>query len=411
MKYQTYIYGRTLKIDFREICSPPGGLTKHMGSLVQELINTDVISNGEIKRLRYLFVRDSGRVLFGVGFNHGQYLNGNLQTDLGNRGLRSFVGIVIKEHEFDSLQSIPIDSDFYITLYKKYISRVWELEDRPTNRRVILSETSEQETKDNWCRLDGNISFNADESVCRFLNPTDENNVLRSIKRCSSNIVIGLNVERHVLTALRRFHVKFSNAICSDTKEEHDYQFVTKSDEISVPHHHLNYKEELLQYSQVDNETMRTVQHSDGGMPPKRPAILSTLKKDNSATISKQKENRVLGDQNLMKIDWGAENMVGSSREDNDMEPLKMKSDNMSIRESLQEHDSKNKFSEEIYNDEANNTGIPKKTYRLKLMILGTIATFIVLALIIGRCRKFNQTTSPNTVSGDTIKAVKSIHK
>lgn len=67
MKFQTYIYGRTLNIDFREICSPQKRMSPQTVSLVKEIINTDVISNGDINRLRYLFVRDSGRVLFGVG--------------------------------------------------------------------------------------------------------------------------------------------------------------------------------------------------------------------------------------------------------------------------------------------------------------------------------------------------------
>ncbi len=53
----------------------------------------------------------------------------------------------------------------------------------------------------------------------------------------------------------------------------------------------------------------------------------------------------------------------------------------------------------------------PKKDYRLKLMILGTIATFIVVALLIGRCSKSKQTSSLKSVSGDTVKAVKSIDK
>lgn len=117
MKHKTYIYGRTLNIDFREICSPEEGLPAQMASLVRELINTDAISNGDIDRPRYLFVRNSGQVLFGLGFNHRQYLQKELQTDFsGRRGLRSFVGIVIEESEFDSLQSIPIDTDFYINL-------------------------------------------------------------------------------------------------------------------------------------------------------------------------------------------------------------------------------------------------------------------------------------------------------
>lgn len=47
MKFQTYIYGRTQNIDFREICSPQKRLSPQMVSLVKEIINTDVISNGD----------------------------------------------------------------------------------------------------------------------------------------------------------------------------------------------------------------------------------------------------------------------------------------------------------------------------------------------------------------------------
>ena len=52
-------------------------------------------------------MRDSGRILFGIGFNHRQYLKSELQTDFSRkRGLRSFVGIVVEESEFNNLISI-----------------------------------------------------------------------------------------------------------------------------------------------------------------------------------------------------------------------------------------------------------------------------------------------------------------
>ena len=53
----------------------------------------------------------------------------------------------------------------------------------------------------------------------------------------------------------------------------------------------------------------------------------------------------------------------------------------------------------------------PKKDHRLKLMFLGTVATFIVVALIVGRCSKNNQTNPQKSVSGDTVKTVKNIQK
>lgn len=53
----------------------------------------------------------------------------------------------------------------------------------------------------------------------------------------------------------------------------------------------------------------------------------------------------------------------------------------------------------------------PKKDYRLKLIVLGTIATFIAAVLIVGRCSKSNQTNPQKSVSGDTMKTVKPIHQ
>lgn len=74
------------------------------------------------------------------------------------------------------------------------------------------------------------MSFNADNNVCKFFNPTEEHSVLSSIKRCTSNIIIGLNVETHVLTALRRFNVNISNVLCLDTVEEHCRKMISKTD-------------------------------------------------------------------------------------------------------------------------------------------------------------------------------------
>lgn len=53
----------------------------------------------------------------------------------------------------------------------------------------------------------------------------------------------------------------------------------------------------------------------------------------------------------------------------------------------------------------------PKKEHRLKLIVLGTIATFIVVALIVGRCSKNGQTNPQKSVSGDTVKTVKNVQK
>ena len=91
-------------------------------ALAKQLINTDVPSNGDINRLRYLFVEEPNQVLFGIGFNHRHVLPEELHTDFSNRrGLRSFVGVVVNKEEFDNLESIPISSEFYIDLYKKIV--------------------------------------------------------------------------------------------------------------------------------------------------------------------------------------------------------------------------------------------------------------------------------------------------
>lgn len=358
MKHKTYIYGRTLNIDFREICSPEEGLPAQMASLVRELINTDAISNGDIDRPRYLFVRNSGQVLFGLGFNHRQYLQKELQTDFsGRRGLRSFVGIVIEESEFDSLQSIPIDTDFYINLYLKYVSDVWNLEDRPKNRKVIVSDITEHEPMNNWCKLDGNISFNTDNTVCRFFNPADESRILSSIKRCSSDILIGLNVESHVLTALRRFKVNISNALCLDTKIEHDYELIAEG-------------------------------HNE-----------------------KQEKNSMVDSKNLMSINWGEDDMANSSQVDRDKSSFGVTyEDDKSIRNSRQKDASVIGISEENSNSITNNGCSPKKDYRLKVIVLGAIAVFIV-GFMLGRCSKSSQTNPQKSVSGDTVKTVKNIQK
>ena len=53
----------------------------------------------------------------------------------------------------------------------------------------------------------------------------------------------------------------------------------------------------------------------------------------------------------------------------------------------------------------------PKKDHRLKLIVLGTVATFIAAALIVGRCRKNNQMNPQKSVSGDTVKTIKNTQK
>lgn len=475
MKFQTYIYGRTLNIDFREICSPQKRLSPQTVSLVKEIINTDVISNGDINRLRYLFVRDSGCVLFGVGFNHLQYLDKELQTDFsGRRALRSYVGIVVDECEFENLQSVPISSDFFIGLYLRYIQGVWHLEDRSKNRDVIISETTEQKPEDNWCRLDGNISFNADNTVCKFFNPTEEHRVLSSIKRCNSNIIIGLNVESHVLTALRRFNVNISNALCLDTVEEHCRKLITPPAKELKPNrknedgkklppniviegrvesqehtgfgrglkkilndildtaeehstkgkkHNSDCKEKdekkLQPDRQVHRELVQTGQKTDADLQENDSlAILEDLKISSKDSAERQ-ESLVLDDKDTMNFNWGGDSLNDSSKTATDMVPVCGTCDSTEERdnvfasrsEQIQESGLSNDTAEDNSDSDAKTDLEVKKKYRPKLIVCGVILTFIALVLAIGRCCKSNQTNPQKSVSGDTIKTVKMMKK
>lgn len=475
MKFQTYIYGRTQNIDFREICSPQKRLSPQMVSLVKEIINTDVISNGDINRLRYLFVRDSGRVLFGVGFNHLHYLDKELQTDFsGRRALRSFVGIVVDECEFENLQSLPICSDFFISLYLRYIQGVWHLEDRSKNRDVIISEITEQEPEDNWCRLDGNMSFNADNNVCKFFNPTEEHSVLSSIKRCTSNIIIGLNVETHVLTALRRFNVNISNVLCLDTVEEHCRKMISKTDKglrqnrkkadgkklapnivvgginESQEHtgiggkvkkifnnisgtaeehstkgkkHRSDCKErggkDLQPDRQEHREPVLTDQKADVVLQENDSlAILEDLKISSKNSMGKQR-TPVIDDEDTMDFNWGGDSLDDSSKIDTDKVPVcdncdsTEEKDNAFASHSGQtlENGLSNDTSEVNSNSDARTDMGIKKKLSPKLILCGVILTLIAIVLAIGRCCKSNQTNPQKSVSGDTMKTVKIMKK
>ena len=78
----------------------------------------------------------------------------------------------------------------------------------------------------------------------------------------------------------------------------------------------------------------------------------------------------------------------------------------MNICDLVQEHSSENDFSEGDNRNETIESKTPKKEYRLKLIIAGAIATFIAVALVIGRCSKNNQTNLQKSVSGDTEKTI-----
>lgn len=311
MKYSTYIYGRTLKIDFREICSPKDGLSSKSVSLIKELINTDVPSNGDINRLRYLFVRERHQVLFGVGFNHCQFLDERYWNDISKiRTLRSFVGIVVDNEEFSKQTSIPVDFDFFKKLYLNYIPNIWELEDRPRNREVIIAESCLSEQSDDWCKLDGNVVFNSDDSYCRFFPPSDEESIIHSLKKCQSSVAIGLNVECHVMSAYRRFNHHIPNAVCLDTRSIHDYIFVVSGQEQEEPIIMGNRSQQRIKIPQ-DNKMSNKVSEVETNESAYKPAILSSLRKSVSLNRdSIDKKQSMEGD--LMSIDWGDDTIESS---------------------------------------------------------------------------------------------------
>lgn len=395
MKYGIYIYGRTLQIDFRDIVSPIDGLPLKSDKLVRQLINTDVPSNGNIERLRYLFVRDSDKVLFGIGFDHRQFLSEELWTDYtGKRGLRSFVGITMDLNEFEKLSSFPTDYMFYINIYLEYIKNVWELDDRPQNRVVIECQQKEIEVSSSWCKLDGTISFNHDNHKCRFFPLAKENEILKSLKRCHSSVMVGLNVESHVTSAFRRFNVNISNALCLNTVKIHDFVLCTDSNtkeethRVSNPKANSWIKQETYKAEDVEQTTVSS-----------QPALLSSLRRVNST-------NTIISgtpDETLMNIDWG--DTSGNSIECANILP-QHQSDEQIVDHT--NRDTKgNELSIQDYKSTSDKSGIPKKEFRPKLMItfLASVLALVILLTIPKKCKTNTSENFQNTsTSGDTIK-------
>lgn len=427
IKYYTYIFGRTLKIDFREITSPPNGkgITAKSKALISQLINTDVASNGDINRQRYLFIREEDKVIFGIGINHQQYLENSFHTDeTKKRQLRSFVGIVIDIDDFISIPSIPTNSSFFVSEYVKYIAGIWDLEDRTSNRKVLISEHAELEPQEDWCNLDGNIVFNKDESICHFYTPQEEEDILHSLKNCHSSIAIGLNTESHVITAAKRFNVYIPNAICLDTLQEKDMSLVNSIEEnattlkkmkglanvqngsinggnTSTSQSQLNRKQEKRKSK--NNESSPDTGRKEGSDTFQKPAILGNFKKVESETNAINERKDTSGEEHLMNFDWGDNNPKDTSKINQaqpDLNSGAVASDNTLS-------DNSEGFKNELQsNNETtlNYVGIPKKGYRLKLIIGGVIAMMIII-FVLSRCNKTTQTTPcPLSVSGDTIR-------
>lgn len=349
MQFYTYIYGRTLNIDFREICTSPLGLSDNSKALIKQLLNTDVVSNGAITRQRYLFIREDSQVIFGVGINHLHFLDKPYQTDMsGRRGLRSFIGIIIDCGDFNEIDSIPVNPNFYVRLYLKQIAEIWDLDDRPKNRKVLTSTYATVMPEKDWLNLNGTLSFNNDYTKCRFFSKNEETLVLSSLKNCRSSVMIGLNNEGHVISAAKRFNDFIPNALCDDT-------LCTKT---------ISLNNEI---SSVKGNT------SNSG-----------------AELDNTKEGRDLStDDHLLNI-WGETDNNNVSSED------------------LPSH---SPLSINDGNTASTNTDKPqiqKKGYRLKLVVLGAIILAFSIGVLVGRCSKLNPQKS---VSGDSTQIVKTMHK
>lgn len=384
MKCYTYIYGRTLKIDFREICSPEKKLAQNTVKLIKELINTDVVSNGDIKRHRYLFVREREQVLFGIGFCHQQHLEEDLWTDLTKkRGLRSFVGIVIDKSDFDELDAIPINIDFFIDLYLKNIHRVWNLDDRPKNREVIISDLSEFYQSENWCKLDGNVEFNTNDNFCRCFNSKEEDAVLHSLKKCFSSVAIGLNVESHVISAFRRFNVVIPNAICLETQDKHDIQLIPNQQGCEPRSQYSESHMRPLQHR--PNKSIETSSDERGTTNRERrnPAILSDLRKyDSSDDVVKDTLQDNEPDR-LMSIDWGDDN----SSESHVHPQATANEDRVTITETkFGDLKAPSDTSIDINEEELYVDKMPKKAFRPKLLMILLIAIVVAILLLLKRC-------------------------
>lgn len=395
MKYYAFIYGRTRNIDFRVICNSPNGIMPYTEALAKQLINTDVPSNGDINRLRYLFVKEQNQVLFGIGFNHRDVLPEELHTDFSNRrGLRSFVGIVVNKEDFDNLESIPISPDFYIELYKKIVPPIWNFEDRQKNRKVIISEEYFSVPLNDWCRLDGDIQFNNKEGLCRFFIHSDEDRIIASLKGCKSAVAIGLNTESHIITAYRRFNIHIPNAVCMDTVVSHDYELSSIFSEPQregmpriIQEQTSKLKSNFTDSQETDIREDRVIANT-----PNEPAILASLKEIRKTNRDNQENTASSNDGTLMSIDWGEATLSESPAEIKIYPSVEMKEDG--------QNNLPQDFQEEY--DCGDGPIPPKKAFRPKLIMVIVLLVIVMIVLLCKTCQG-NQTSQDPSTSGDTI--------
>lgn len=410
MKYCKYIYGRTLKIDFREICAPPEGISEDSKSLVKQLLNTDVVSNGNINCIRYLFIREEKQIIFGIGINHFKYLDEKYHTDESRkRGLRSFIGITVSVEEFESITSIPIDHNFFINLYYKEIEKVWNLEDRTKNKSVIISEQYESVPEENWISLNGDIRFNNDKSKCHLYNISEEESILKSLKNCQSCVAIGLNNKGHIITSARRFKVFFLNAICTDILVENDVRFknkkedlaINKEDEYSCQPSQLikpSTEGKLIKEKGKNNKSYENITESESSHFPTVLEMFPQKKEE----IKPNVKRKLHTEDNLMNINWG--DSIKDSLNTDESEVIKPSNIKDQTNDLFSDKRSISGNSENEFVEDSDKTEKPKKANRLKLIVGGVIALTVIL-LILGKCIKTTQTNSRQSISGDTIQA------
>src|SRR5574344_1672605 len=205
---------------------------------------------------------------------------------------------------------------------------------------------------------------------------------MRSIKRCLSFVVIGLNVESHVVSAFRRFGVCIPNAVCLDTQLNHDCELVPTNQEGKKE---LPKRKKVSNHISSSNEShpeSRTIRgsHNEVNEPFAKPAILSSLKKS-GILDEDQKQNR-LQDKNLMSIDWGDDSNSEPMLSADDMRIVNASDEDSDLNEedSLTSQAAISTCSEGEVNKSEDKS---KKVQRLKLLIvLLVIIAIVVLALL-----------------------------
>lgn len=389
MKYQTYIYGRTFRIDFRDICIPQTALSNNVKNLVSQLINTDIIANGSISCIRYLFIRDTDYVLFGIGFNHAIHLPQRYHTDDSRiRELRSFVGIIIDSSEFEGLKSIPISQDFFINLYLEKIKDIWDLEDRPINRKPILSDYVSIDPQTNWIELIGNFNFNESLNCCRFFPQSKLDEVLSSIKRCKSSFATGLNNEGHVVSSFCRYGVVFPNALCLETSSDHlmtlqanrDFSRtetgITKKIKLEKKNY-INFRIRRKE-QEYDLKEDASVEHTivDYFNSIQEPAIVSDLK--HTHVLSPNHGNNQAS-KDTMFFEWGDNKTTSADAplEERKTEPQ------ISLQDVIPDSNSKGSQNNDVSSiNLAKKDDSSKKVFRLKLFVILLIVLVLILVLI-----------------------------